>query len=161
MWKDVINNCVYLRAVKSKNRDAYLIPMTDRDGQLNDIGVMIERQRKLRAITTKTGATSTILCDRVFHVNGARIYEFKKSWATACHKAGLEGKKFHDFRRTAARNMIDAGVPESVAMKITGHKTAAMFKRYSIVSKKNLMDAITAVVHHNHRAEQQVIAIGD
>jgi integrase len=77
-------------------------------------------------------------CPFVVQDKGKPVFDWEKSWATACGKAGVPEIIFHDNRRTAATNMIEAGLSEKEAMEITGHKTRAIFDRYHIVSERRM-----------------------
>lgn len=97
-------------------------------------------------------ATETII-PWVFHRNGTPIRYFRDSWKTACKRAGLQGRIPHDFRRTAVRNLERAGVPRSVAMKLVGHKTESVYRRYAIVSEADLSEGV-AKLAALHQANQ-------
>jgi len=85
----------------------------------------------------------------VFHAgDGRAVVDFKRSWATACEAAGSPGLLFHDLRRSAVRDMIRAGVPQSVAMRISGHKTTAVFIRYDITSEDDKRAALERTQEH-------------
>jgi integrase len=81
-------------------------------------------------------------CHYVFHRDGQKISNFRKLWKSACTKTGNEGMLFHDFRRTAVRNLTRSGTKETVAMKITGHKTRSVFDRYNITSGDDIKKAM-------------------
>jgi integrase len=80
-------------------------------------------------------------CERVFHNGGEPIKDFRAAWRSACKSAGVPDLKFHDLRRTAVRNMRRAGVPQVVRMRITGHRTDSMERRYNIVDIEDVKSA--------------------
>jgi integrase len=157
-WSDVdrSHGLINLRRENSKNAEPRILPLTP---ALTEI---IERRWQSRTITRPNG--DTVLADLVFHRAGQPISSFRKAWARACITAGLSRPKtdkqgrpvltrsgqpvveaallFHDLRRSAVRNMERAGVSQAVAMKITGHKTASVYRRYRIVDERDLRDAL-------------------
>lgn len=139
-WRDadLEGRVIRLRPEISKNKDGRLLPLS---GELLEI---IERASEQRRPD----------CPFVFHLDGQPIGDFRKTWYRACCNAGLgimevqedKRKKYvgtipHDLRRTSVRNMIRAGVPERVAMELSGHKTRSIFDRYNIVSESDLAQA--------------------
>jgi integrase len=124
-----------------KNRDPYFVPLT---GPLKSI-----------ADTLKHGFRTADL--PVFDSTNLR-----RAWNKACAKLGLgvldsktqqyHGLHPHDLRRSAASNMIRAGVPQVVAMKITGHKSPAMFRRYNIVDPSDMTDALSRTAEYLGKA---------
>jgi integrase len=91
----------------------------------------------------------------VFSRRGELIKDFKWAWKEACKAAGVPTLTFHDLRRTAVRNMRRAGIPQVIRMKISGHKTDSMERRYNIVdiedlaSARELLDRRSIVVDSN------------
>jgi integrase len=128
-WGDVDleNRRIRLRRENSKNSEPRLLVLT------GDLLALMERRMAARVDG----------CPWVFHRCGARIVNFKKPWADATTAAGCSGLLFHDLRRSAVRNLDKAGVSQSVAMAITGHKTTSVYQRYRIIDEHDIERALS------------------
>jgi integrase len=103
-------------------------------------------------------ATGRIIPWVFHHRHGKPIDDFRDSWAKACKAAGVPGLLFHDLRRTAVRNLERAGVSRSAAMKLTGHKTESVYRRYAIVAESDLQEAVGKLAQHHKAVVAQAIA---
>jgi integrase len=133
-WRQVDFNAgeVRLDPGRTKNGEGRTFPMT------RELRQLLEAQR---AITDDLQRRHNVVCRHVFHRDGRPIRSFRVAFRTACVRAGCPGRVLHDLRRTAVRNLVRAGIPERVAMQMTGHKTRSVFERYNIVSAGDLRDA--------------------
>ena len=126
-WSEVdpAGGVVRLSPERSKTRVGRVLPI------LVPIGAVLTRRRAQR----RAGDRLVFRRDRV------TVRAWRTAWPEACRQAGVPGRLLHDCRRTAARNLVRAGVPERVAMLLTGHRSRAIFDRYHIVREAELHEA--------------------
>ena len=136
-WRQVDFHAAIVRLEPNttKNEEARTFPFR----VLPELADLLQQQRE--RTTAMELATGTII-PWVFHREGKPIKDFRKAWENACKAAGVPGRIPHDFRRTAVRNLERAGVPRSVAKKLTGHKTDSVYNRYAIVSETDLSEGV-------------------
>ena len=131
---------VRLDTGSTKNRDGRVFPYAD---LLHELGDAIDSQWTVHETLRARGVLTPWVFPRAQGPDPGRpIRSFRDAWTRSCRTAGQPGKVPHDFRRTAVRNLTRAGVPERVAMMLTGHKTRSVFDRYDIVNEQDLRDAV-------------------
>jgi len=137
-WRQVDLNAgvVRLEVGTTKNREGRVLPF-------HALPELVELIRQQRTRTSAAEKASHRIVPWVFHRSGKAIRDFRGAWHRACEAAGVPDRIPHDFRRTAARNLIRAGVPERIAMTILGHKTRSIFDRYNIVNEADLAEGLS------------------
>lgn len=149
-WRQVDRKAGVVRIEDTKSGEPRTIPYK----ALPALHEVIEAQWKRRAALMREAATQDGKRKRLARIvpfvfctpRGHRITDYSTAWAEACTKAGLPGRIVHDFRRTAARNMLRAGIPQAVAMLIAGWKTDSVFRRYAIVDERLIAENLKKLV---------------
>ena len=126
-WREVdaVGRVVRLSPERSKTRVGRVLPI------VAPIAAVLARRRAQRQGEDPL----------VFRRDAVTVRAWRTAWPEACRRAGVPGRLLHDCRRTAARNLVRAGVPERVAMQLTGHRSRAIFDRYNIVREEELHQA--------------------
>jgi integrase len=147
-WRhvDLVKGWLRLDPGESKNGEGREFPFTP------EMRSVLEAKREM--VKTIEREQSCVIPWVFVHADGRRIKDFRGAWAKACKDAGVPGRLVHDFRRTAVRNLERAGVPRSAAMKMTGHKTEAVYRRYAITDSAMLQEAALKLATH-HAAEEK------
>jgi Phage integrase family len=148
-WEDLDGDTIRLRAENAKTGEARVIPL---EGELAEL---IARRRAARQVEIDG---TVMISSLIFHRAGQPVGDFRKAWARACKKAGIL-RLFHDLRRSGCRNMVNAGVPQNIAMKISGHRTDSMFRRYAIVAESDLRTALRRTKDYLKTVQENVVAM--
>jgi integrase len=103
-------------------------------------------------VTLALTAELTAVLKKQFRQTGQPVFDatnLRREWASATVAAKCPELLIHDLRRSGARNLVNAGVPETVAMKIGGWKTRSVFIRYAIVATKDIQNAMNDALEKN------------
>lgn len=145
-WRsvDLQTGTIRLESDQTKGGEIRLYPFVEYP-ELSDL---IEERKALTEAWERTHAK---IVPWVFwhELDGAAApnVAYQYSWDRACRKAGHPGRLVHDLRRYAARNLIRSGVDQSVAMKLLGHATPSMFRRYNVTDERDLRQAVQSLAH--------------
>jgi integrase len=129
---DLKAGTVTLTPEQTKTAEPRVVPLPE------ELRKVMKKQLASVAKLKKQGTPTRWLFHRP---RGAAIGSFKKRWRTACTRAGHPTLLVHDLRRSAARNLTRAGVPEQTAMRFLGHKSNSTFRRYRILDERDMINA--------------------
>jgi integrase len=132
---DLLSGTIRLYSGETKNDDGRIVIMTERVRWL--LTQCVSGKRPEHYVFTRGRDYKPVI-------------DFRDAWKSVCDRIGVSSLLFHDLRRTAVRNMVRFGVPERVAMQVSGHKTRAVFDRYNIVSENDLKEAARKLDNRAH-----------
>lgn len=126
---DLKRGFITLRSQDTKTKAGRRIPMTP------DVRATLQRLAKVRSLTN----------NHVFTYKGRPLQRISRSFRTALKDAKITNFRFHDLRHCASTNLRRAGVDTATAMKIIGHKSEKMWKRYNSIEERDLTEAALKV----------------
>lgn len=141
-WRDYDRHvgALRLREEISKTKEARILPI------VGPIAKIIERRLAKRKIGFPF----------IFHRGGKkRMGDFRAGWRKAKQAIGKPGLIKHDLRRSSVKHNNDAGVPQKTVMDLAGHRTADMWRRYSVNDFDSLKDAVEKAGHHREQPERK------
>ncbi len=123
---DLQRGFITLRAIDTKTKKPRRVPLTP------TVKVALQDLVKVRSLTT----------NHVFLYEGKPIKRISRTFRTALKEAGIKDFRFHDLRHCASTNLRRAGVDTATAMRIVGHKSEKMWKRYNAMEGSDLLKAV-------------------
>jgi integrase len=135
-WDEVdrAHSRITLRATRSKMGESRELPLSP------VLSALIDKRWQAHLVSGPPGSR---VCELVFHRAGEPVRDFRSAWGKAVQAIGKPGLLFHDLRRAALTNLVRSGVGEQVAMRISGHRTPSVFRRYRIVSIDDVLAGLT------------------
>jgi integrase len=122
---DLQRGFITLRAIDTKTKKPRRVPLTPAvKATLHDLA-------KVRSLKT----------NHVFLYEGKPIKQLSRTFRTALRQAAIQDFRFHDLRHCASTNLRRAGVDTATAMRIVGHKSEKMWKRYNAMEDSDLLKA--------------------
>jgi integrase len=146
-WDRVDLKAGVLRLEDSKADEPRTIPF-------HALPTLVQLLHRQRDYTDAVQQAQGVIVPWVFHRDGKPIRDFRGAWVKAINEAGCPGRIVHDFRRTAARNLSRAGVPENTIMALCGWKTRSVFDRYRIVNERDLAEGLAKLASSPGPAEE-------
>jgi integrase len=140
-WEQIRNGFIYLTETKSGK--ARQIPINDR---LAEVFREVRRGNQLKS--------PYVFCGQ----DGKRFFEVKRSFASACRKAGIEAFRFHDLRHSFASQLVMRGASLKAVQELLGHASMAMTMRYSHLSQEHLKDSVNLL--NNLPSGKEMVNIG-
>jgi integrase len=140
-WEQIRNGFIYLTETKSGK--ARQIPINDR---LAEVFKEVRRGNQLKSPHVFCGP------------DGKRFFEVKRSFASACRKAGIEAFRFHDLRHTFASQLVMRGASLKAVQELLGHASLAMTMRYAHLSHEHPKDSVNLL--NNLPSGKEMVNIG-